>query len=142
MYHVYSQSSAFETIIKDKRVEYRTKNYSKEHKVYLAQDPKITGVLSKSLKIPGQTNLDFIKNCLSTDVLNPIKNKKSIIAFRFMVNQNGKVLSCSLVNFGEKISLSDKQIECILKSGMEKSFNLIAPNNTSFRTIIMQRYVY
>jgi hypothetical protein len=93
----------------------------------------------ESIKISDTaTNPLFVKDCLTATTYAALKNNKVIFSIEYVCNQNGEVLSSSLINYGNRVTLSAVEVECILTEALNNSFSFsnIPSDVTNFHFIV------
>lgn len=117
--HSYSQINSFETITSSRMTIYQTNSFESTNATYMNQSYNLIENLRTELKLGNEIDLQFIKGCIND--LN-ILMKSKYLFIDFIINSQGEVLSCSLIDYGNKLTLNDNQIKCILSNAMSIVF--------------------
>lgn len=138
----YSQVTPIETIVDSKKTTYLTSQHSNYISNVEAQSNELKLKLQEELKIDDNINPLFIKNCLNATTYSSAKNNKVIFIVEYVCDETGSVLSCSLINYGNKVSLSNAEVECILTAAMNNTFSFSnTPSGVSqFNIRIMKHF--
>jgi len=137
-----AQVTPIETVTDAKQTTYSTKSYNNYDTTFKNQSYDLIRKLQENLRLVDNVDLTFIKSCVLNDT--SLQNTNSIFYVEYIVNQNGNVLGCRLINYGNKVSLSNNEVECILTAAMNNtfSFNNIPNDVNDFYSRIMKRYVF
>lgn len=138
---IIAQVTPIEKLTDIKQTSYRSASYESFFNLYEKQSYDLMYNLSENLQLIDTVNIAFINNCLEQKTLDEIDRTKTHIYLNYIVNQNGKVMSCSLVNYGyNQINFSDSELACILMKGMEHSFSFVKmPTNVKEFYIIVKK---
>ncbi len=115
----YAQINSFEKTISNKKTVYQTNSFETDEKIFENQSSDLIKKLKADLILGSKIELDFIKDCINDSI---ILEKNKYLFIEFIVNQNGEVLSCCLVDYGNKLTLIDTQVNCILSKAMKIKF--------------------
>jgi len=137
-----AQVTPIEAVIDKKKTTYSTKSHSNYNTLFENQSYNLLQKLQENLKLIDNVNLIFIKGCIQNNA--SLQNNNTILYVEYIVNQEGNVLSCSLVNYGIRVSFSDSEIECILTEAMNNTFSFSeVPNGINkFYYRIMKRFKF
>lgn len=139
----YAQVTPIEKIVDSKKTTYLTNQHSDYISSVEAQSNELKLKLEEELKIDDNIDPLFIKNCLNQNTYSSLKNNKVIFIIEYVCDENGDVLSCSLINYGNKVSVSNSEVECILTAAMNSSFDFNAPSSIGqFKVRIMKHFKF
>lgn len=139
---IHSQKTPFETIVDDKKTVYKTNLYDFYNTKFENQPYSLIESLRQDLKIIDDVNLLYINNCIQN---NQLLQQNKFLFIEYVVNENGNVLSCSLIDYRNKLSaISTSEIECIFDNAMKDHFSFSKiPNGVSeFYSRIRKRYMF
>lgn len=139
---LHSQITPFETVVDDKKTVYKTNMHDFYNTKFENQPYSLIERLRQDLKIIDDINLLYINNCIQN---NQLLQQSKFLFIDYVVNENGHVLSCSLIDYRNKPStISPSEIECILDNAMKDHFSFSKmPNGVSeFYSRIRKRYMF
>ncbi|RPD90377.1 hypothetical protein EGM88_15630 [Aureibaculum marinum] len=137
------QVTPIEKIVDSKKTTYLTNHHSDYISSVEAQSYEVKLKLQEELKINDNIHPLFIKNCLNQNTYSSLKNHKVIFIIEYVCDENGDVLSCSLINYGNKVSVSNSEVECILTAAMNSNFDFNAPSSIGqFKVRIMKHFKF
>jgi len=142
---IYAQVTPIETIIiNDKKISYNSSNHTSNKLLVKNQPYNITIRLRENVKLESNPTISFIGNCLGDTTLSTIDKAKTTFVLEYIINETGNVLSCSLTNYGERVTLTNSQIECILNQAMNSTFNLsrVPEDINQFYLTVKKRYKF
>ena len=134
-----AQVTPIETIIDAKKTTYKTNQHNNYISIVKSQPYELRQKLQENIKISDNTtNSLFVKDCLNGITYTSLRNNKIMFSIEYVCNQNGDVLSCSLINYGNRVSLSNTEVECILTEALNNtfSFNNIPSDVNNFYYIV------
>lgn len=121
---VTSQITPIETITtSDRKISYNSNNHVANKLIVKNQPYDLMLKLRENVKLDSSPNISFVGVCLGESTLSSIDKIKTTLVLEHIINESGNTLSCSLVNHGERVTLSDSQIECILAEAINNTFS-------------------
>jgi len=145
VYFSYAQITPIETIVDTKKTIYYTNLYSQKIITYKNQSYDLKQKIQENIKIIDNTsNPLFVKDCLDTATYTNLRKNKIIFIIEYISNQNGDVVACKLINYRNKVSLSNDEVECILTKAMENkfSFSNIPSTTNNFYMLINKSFKF
>lgn len=132
------------SLIDTNKVIYKTNQHSNYLLLVKNQPYNITIRLRENVKLESNPTISFIGNCLGDTTLSTIDKAKTTFVLEYIINETGNVLSCSLTNYGERVTLTNSQIECILNQAMNSSFSLsgVPEDINQFYLTVKKRYKF
>ena len=117
-----AQVTPIETVVDTKKTTYSTKLHRENKVIVKNQSYELKQKIQENIKINNNFNLSFIRLCLDEATIAALKNENISFSIEYIGKQDGEVISCSLINYGNRVSLTDSQIECILTKAMTNVF--------------------
>lgn len=138
-----SQITPIETDIDSKKTVYKTKLFANHNSTFENQPYELLTKLSE-IELVDNVDISFVKSCINTNTYESISSDKSIFFIEYIINQNGGVISCSFINYGNRVSLTNSEIVCILTKAMDNTFGLnkVPYGVTNFYLKIKKRYKF
>lgn len=118
-----AQITPIETIVSANKTIYSTNLHNNYKLTIKNQSYDLKLKLQENMKISDNINPLFIKECLNEATFITLGDNKVTLVIEYVINQNGKVYSCSLINYGNKVSLSNTEVKCILTEAMDNTFS-------------------
>lgn len=140
-----AQVKPIETVVETKRTTYKTSQHSNYMLNFKNQSYELKQKLQRNIKITDNTtNLLFVKDCLNEATYTSLRNNKIIFIIEYISNQNGDVLACKLINYRNKVSLSNDEVECILTEAMKNKFTFsnIPSTTNNFYMLINKSFKF
>lgn len=118
-----AQITPIKTIIDTNKTTYNTKLHSYYRSVVKNQSYELKQKAQENVKIKSDIDSSFINACLNENTYSSLKNENMILIVEFITDIDGNVLSSSLINIGNKVSISVTEVECILTKAINQKFN-------------------
>lgn len=136
----YGQINSFETITSNKKTIYQTNSFESNNTTYMNQSYDLIKNLRFELKLGNEIDLKFIKNCINDTT---ILTKSKYLFLEFILNNEGEVLSCRLIDYGNNLTLNENQIKCILSNAININFTFskIPTGVNSFYIKVKKQYI-
>lgn len=120
------------TEIDAKKTTYSTVSHNNNKIIVESQSYELKHKIQENIKIIDNINLSYIRNCIDANTLILLSDNNISFSIEYIGKQDGKVISCSLINYGNKVSLPMEQVQCIINQAMIDSFSFTnIPNDVN-----------
>ena len=140
-----AQITPIETVVDNKKTIYYTSSYSQKIIIFKNQPYDLKQKLQENIKITDNAATPlFVKDCLGEATYTSLRNNKIIFIIEYISNQNGDVVACKLINYRNKVSLSNDEVECILTEAMKNKFTFsnIPSTTNNFYMLINKSFKF
>ncbi|HHC78887.1 MAG TPA: hypothetical protein ENK46_03325 [Flavobacteriia bacterium] len=138
-----AQITPIETVTEAKKTTYKANSFDNYNVAFKNQSYELMQKLQRRIKLIDTVDLSFVRVCLNETTNDSIVNNNTVLYIEYIVNQDGDVMSCSLINYGFIVSITNTEIECILENALNNQFNFtnVPTEVNQFYLKIKKRYI-